>query len=151
MVTWYGKMQIPSAARNPLDSIRRSDILCAMISVDFVRSTLMHFMKQGMSPLEAVNQFSKADLNEALNREIKDGGTTLLDIVANAGREERNDNDMNKAIELWLNGWTSSSPTNRDDVMSWYWRSPPKGKRKIGRQYLSTDQAFNALCKTLKK
>lgn len=58
-------------------------------------------------------------------------------------RAEQNDRDFGKAIELWLAGWTSEPLRDGLAIMSWYWRRPPKGNRKRGRLFLSTDQAHN--------
>ena len=54
---------------------------------------------------------------------------------------------MAKADDLFAAGWspvwnqTGAAP----DLMSWYWRRPPVGRRKHGRLFKSTDQAWNAL------
>jgi len=38
---------------------------------------------------------------------------------------------------------------NFSEPWQWYWRAPAKGGRKRGRRYLSTSQAFNAMCRQL--
>jgi len=62
-------------------------------------------------------------------------------------REERRDEELGQAIELWLAGWKSEPVRQGSEIMSWYWRRPPKGKRKKGKLFLSTQQAINALHK----
>lgn len=62
-------------------------------------------------------------------------------------REEREDGYLDKAIELWMAGWTSHSVGKNDEIMSWYWRRKPKAGRKKGKLFLSTDQALRALRK----
>lgn len=90
------------------------------------------------------------DERQRLQREIfgEDGKTfnkQALDRYANALRAEQRDKDFNKAIELWLAGWTSEPIRDGLEIMSWYWRRPPIGKRKFGRLFLSTDQALKHL------
>lgn len=60
-------------------------------------------------------------------------------------RAEQEDRDFEKAIELWMAGWISEPIREGLQIMSWYWRRPPRGKRKRGRLFLSTDQALNHL------
>lgn len=73
--------------------------------------------------------------HEALNR---------LSAHYQANQEDR---DFEKAIELWMAGWTSEPIRPGLRIMSWYWRRPPIGKRPKGRLFLSTDQALNHLRK----
>ena len=68
----------------------------------------------------------------------------MLQIYANKFRQQANEEDFIKAMDLWAAGWTSKEPSAKCDVMSWFWRRPPIGKRKLGRQYKSTEQAWNA-------
>ena len=110
-----------------------------------------------------MREFERQKLHSALSIEAlgQDEGRSLLDLLAIAGREECDESEMEKAIELWLAGWTSelpehyntpeaqerakNDPWSRCAVMSWYWRAPSKRKGKPGRRYLSTNQAFNAM------
>jgi hypothetical protein len=56
--------------------------------------------------------------------------------------------DKAQAWALIRAGWRFEFPASSDpDVMSWYWRSPPKRKGSKGRFYASTNQAYNALMK----
>lgn len=112
-------------------------------------------IRQGLTPLEALKTFDSEELSEALCQEsntatpgyLKDK-SSLLSYISRAGREERNEHDMGKAIELWLSGWTSETPhSTQTDVMSWYWRRQPKVKGNLGRKYQSTNQAYIALLK----
>lgn len=43
--------------------------------------------------------------------------------------------------------WTFEIPSEDADPMSFFWRAPPKGKRELGRQYRSTNQAYSAMMK----
>jgi hypothetical protein len=53
---------------------------------------------------------------------------------------------MIQANALMTAGWMFELPSlNDSEPWQWYWRSPPKGKRTVGRKYLSTNQAYNAL------
>lgn len=70
-----------------------------------------------------------------------------LRLLAEEGLRERRDHDFEKAIELWMAGWTSHPVRKKSEIMAWYWRRPPIPPRKKGRLYLSTDQALNALRK----
>lgn len=67
--------------------------------------------------------------------------------LANDWREEARDKDFGKAIELWMAEWTSYPQSPKHEIMSWYWRRPPRPGRKKGRLYLSTDQAYRAMRK----
>ena len=95
---------------------------------------------------------------ELMTRIFAEDGTIdreMLDIAAREGHKQRNDADMEKALELSAAGWTPElepqhTPhpfTGCVDVMSWYWRRPPRRKGSKGRRYLSTNQAWNALKK----
>ena len=55
--------------------------------------------------------------------------------------------DSKQVYALLAAKWTFEIPSVNSDPMSWYWRSPPKGKRELGRKYLSTNQAWNAMRK----
>jgi hypothetical protein len=77
----------------------------------------------------------------------------MLDLCARHSHQQSNQAEMEKALALSAAGWTAEitphhTPhpfTGSVDVMSWYWRSPPKGRSKKGRRYLSTNQAHTAL------
>lgn len=105
---------------------------------------------KGASVSEAIAGFDKESLRSAMF----DGGPMteeqrkLLDLCAEAVREDLNDKDLGQAIELWMAGWTHEPVTPTSQIMSWYWRAPAKGKRAKGRRYLSTQQALNALHRT---
>jgi hypothetical protein len=62
-------------------------------------------------------------------------------------REEAREKDLGKAIELWMAEWRSYPQADKAEIMSWYWRRPPKPGRKKGRLFTSTDQAYRALRK----
>ncbi len=123
-----------------------------MSLADTYRDAFLALLKQGKSHLEAFEEFELRDFNLAMLDELKhgrrEGMPSLLELAAIANREQMNSNDMDKAIELWLAGWVSLTPHKcQQNIMSWYWRRPPIRKRKMGRLFLSTDQAFNALKK----
>lgn len=54
------------------------------------------------------------------------------------------------AMALITAGWVFEMSDYCDDMMSWYWRSPPKRKGSQGRLYRSTDQAYNRLMRDAK-
>lgn len=64
--------------------------------------------------------------------------------------EEMNERDFKQAATLWKAGWKAESHHEGEDIMSYYWRRPPKRKGKKGRLFLSTNQAHNALKKEAK-
>ena len=68
-----------------------------------------------------------------------------FDIFVAKCQEEHRDEYLGKAIELWMAGWKSEPLREHLEVMSWYWRRPPRPGRKKGRLFLSTDQALRAL------
>ena len=128
---------------------------------DLIRDTFLNLVKGGMTYLEAYRQFDREQWNKAMTEEImngdcirdpdtfrcitQDGKCSLLDLGAKAQLEQCDENAMEQAIELWLNGWTSHPVTKTSMVMSWYWRRPAKPPRKVGRLFLSTNQAWMAL------
>ena len=61
---------------------------------------------------------------------------------------ERTRADSEQVYALLASKWTFEIPHEYCEPMSFSWRSPPKGKRSIGRKYLSTNQAFNAMRRT---
>ncbi len=119
------------------------------LSVDFYLKLIQSFKAKGLTDGEILQEFNRDDFNKTLRESIEEGEDRLLDFAANAGRDNRNIEDLNKAIELWTAGWKSEIPKEFKnlDVMSWYWRRPPIGNRKTGKLFLSTDQAYSALKK----
>lgn len=79
----------------------------------------------------------------------------MLDIAARESHRMRNDAQMEKALELTSAGWVpflheGHSPhpfTGQVDVMSWFWRRPPRRPNSKGMVFRSTDQAFNHMLK----
>lgn len=113
---------------------------------DTYAAIIRRLVEQGATPLEALRSFDRSLLDAAMLNELEEGGRVLLDLVAAATREEMNERDMDQAIDLWLSGWKSETPSSTQvDVMSWYWRSPAKTGRAKGRLYRSTNQAWRAL------
>lgn len=115
-----------------------------------------------MTHLEALREFDTEQWHAAIRQEcdsgsirtnpktheweVEDGKPSLIQLAGKALREQMNETDMEQAIVLWMAGWKSETPSKTQvDVMSWYWRRPPIGKRTVGRLFLSTNQAFNAL------
>lgn len=94
-----------------------------------------------MTHLEAYREFDETKLIAAMHSDLPN--RELLDLIVKANREETNLRDLDDAIELWLAGWTSDAGKPPRDVFSWYWRAPPKGKRPLGRKFLSSQQAVN--------
>lgn len=60
-------------------------------------------------------------------------------------KQELNEHDFWLAAALWKAGWSAEPLREGMDIMSYYWRRPPKRKGKKGRLFLSTNQAHNAL------
>jgi hypothetical protein len=135
-----------------------------MIPIDTYRDAFREMLKRGMTPLEALGEFDEAEFNAAVKAEIESktlrlnrktfrleapgGLPSLLEFAGRAAREKMNERDMGDAIELWMAGWTSETPyKSQSDVMSWYWRRPPRRKGKPGRFFWSTQQAYNAMKK----
>lgn len=120
-------------------------------------------LSQGMTPLEAMEEFDKEEWNVAMVAEMEsgilcqhpktfelmteDGKLSLLQLSCRASRDKMNDQDIGKALELWMAGWTSHPVRPDSDVFQWQWRASPKRAGKPGRKYLSTEQAFRALKK----
>jgi hypothetical protein len=71
----------------------------------------------------------------------------MFDIFVAKMKEEHRDQYFGIAIELWMAGWKSEPLREHMDVMSWYWRRPPRPGRKKGRLFLSTDQAYRQMRK----
>lgn len=77
-------------------------------------------------------------------------GTVDKEALKKAGDQlwaELDDRYLGLAIELWISGWTCEPVTSTSQIMSWYWRRPPKPGRTKGRLFHSTDQAYNQLLK----
>jgi hypothetical protein len=142
--------------------------------IDTYRDSFLRFMADGMSYSEALEQFDQdefanAAFVEMYSREARIDLLThefvtndsrklpaLFQLLTRAQFEKRNSvdgRDYQQALELWQAGWTSESKTNppkpgfwhQAQVMSWYWRRPPRRPGKPGRRYLSTNQAWTAL------
>ncbi len=69
----------------------------------------------------------------------------VLDFLAEKQRAKAYRKDAEQVYALLAVGWTFEIPSVWSDPLSFYWRAPPKGKRALGRRYLSTNQAFNAM------
>ena len=129
---------------------------------DVYKDAFKRFLADGMTHLEAMNQFDSKLFTEALLSEIESGYNkedSLLDLLAIASRMESDLKDFEEqALPLYAAGWTSELPNPEYEdksciwstcaVMSLYWRAPSKRLGKPGRKYLSTNQAFNAMKKT---
>jgi len=130
---------------------------------DLIRDTFLKFVADGMSNMEALEQFDPEQFRLAMNAEImsgeardRDDEKSLLDLASRAGFEKRNQKDFDdQVVPLMMAGWIYEVPdsykTNSRDFwrqvqwMSMYWRAPSKRPGKPGRKYLSTQQAFNAM------
>lgn len=112
-----------------------------------VHEMLSMLINQGMTPLEAVRQFGEESIKQAVRDELADapGFGPLFEVCVKANQQKSDEKEMEKAVELWMAGWTSEKTPTMYAVMQWYWRSPPKGKGKLGRFYWSTNQAWMAL------
>lgn len=126
---------------------------CAVNPIETYRTTFLLLLKQGKTPLEALQEFGLDQFHAAMLEEVDMRGSaawedaqSLLNLASQARREEMNEVDMAQAIDLWLAGWTSETPSSTQvDVMSWYWRRPSRRERRPGRRYASTNQAWKAL------
>lgn len=141
---------------------------------DALRDTFLWFVAGGMTHEEALAEFDEDEFAKAswaeffgglvrvvpATESIEKAGDwitndsrklpALFDLLTTARMERRNGvhgADYQQALELWQAGWTSEAVRPNSRVMSWYWRAPAKGKRKQGRRYLSTNQAWIALQK----
>ena len=75
----------------------------------------------------------------------------VLAVLADRGRVESWRRDSEQVYSLLAAKWTFEIPSEDSGPHSFYWRSPPKGKRELGRKYLSTNQAWNAMMKAAGK
>lgn len=125
-----------------------------MTPIDTIRDSFKIFLANGDSPLEAFQRFDREEFYRAAMEELSIRGHAAwmdADSLASLGllaqQEEWNAKDMDQAIPLWAAGWTSQAPNlgQIERVMAWYWRAPVKGNRKLGRRYMSTNQAFMAM------
>ena len=119
--------------------------------------TFHRLLREGMSHGEAMECFSDEDRNSALSDLRIEDSRKALDLMALGGMQQRDRKTFNaQCIPLMLAGWTSEipNPTNSKDpwmqcqAMSLYWRAPSKCHGKLGRKYLSTQQAYNAMMKS---
>lgn len=69
----------------------------------------------------------------------------ILSALANRGMLEARERDLVQVRALLAAGWKYELPDGDPEPMSWYWRAPPKRPGKLGRKYLSTNQAYNAM------
>jgi len=91
-----------------------------------------------MTPDELESLKKRAFANDKLDHQA-------FDELVRRYREEAHEKDFEQAIELWMAGWTSEPLRHGLEVMSWYWRRPPIGKRSRGKLFYSTNQAFMSL------
>ncbi len=117
---------------------------------EFAVDLFHDLLAKGHSHAEVESMFTKDQIHDVICSE----GDVInqlefLRLCGTAGLERRNEEDMDKATELWLAGWISETPyeSQKYAVMSWYWRRPPKTKNRPGRRFLSTQQAYNAMKK----
>ena len=114
--------------------------------IDTYITALRKFLADGMSPMEAMDQFDSKEWDALMMQEMRERNTRImLDLAVTASQEQSNQGSLTQAYDLWGAGWTSENPGGwPSQPMSWYWRRPPVGKRALGRRYLSTNQAWNA-------
>lgn len=72
-------------------------------------------------------------------------GRDLFARFREQGEHESRKADRKQANDLIRAGWRFFPQGEDDEVMSWYWRSPPKRKGSDGRLYRSTNQAWMAM------
>lgn len=139
---------------------------------DTLRDTFLRLLADGMTHEEALMAFDEEEFWQAAMAEFFSGAVrvvpaleniekvgdwitnderklpALFDLLTTARMEHRNSvngDDYKQAMDLWQSGWTSESQRPDSQVMSWYWRAPPKRPGKPGRKFLSTNQAWNAM------
>ena len=117
--------------------------------IDTYITAFRKFTAEGMTPMEAFAEFDADEWHRLMIDEVNERGTSvMLKLGSSAIQEEYNQGSLTQAYDLWGAGWTSENPgSGPSQPMSWYWRKPPTGKKKLGRRYLSTNQAWNALQK----
>ena len=137
-------------------------------SADFYRDAFLDLLAKGFTHFEALETFDRDEWNEAMTAEIMSGDCkqfdrsllhyitasgkpSLLDLAGKAVMESCDREALEQAHELWMAGWTSEPVTPKSQVMSWYWRRPPRRAGKPGRKYLSTNQAWMALKREAEK
>ena len=72
-------------------------------------------------------------------------GKRLFDAVGREIKREAEKRDKAQAWDLIHAGWRFEVPGDTSDVMSWYWRSPPRRKGSGGKLHRSTNQAWRAM------
>lgn len=143
--------------------------------IDTLRDSFLRLVAEGMSHHEAMLCFDEEEWRKAMWEELETLSAVrdatgnlvtnderrlpaLLELSSMASFEARSaigSHDMDQAMELWAAGWTSEVPNpehhgkhgfwSHTQVMSFYWRRPPRRPGKPGRRYLSTNQAWMAL------
>lgn len=142
------------------------------------RAAFLRFVANGMTHAEALAEFDIDKWNAAMWEELEvvgrhydtgrhewvnnDGTASLLDLAALAHLQERNSldsRDGQQMLDLYQAGWTSEVPDSgkhnsqdpwrQQQIMSLYWRRPPRRAGKPGRKYLSTNQAWQAMHREL--
>lgn len=68
-----------------------------------------------------------------------------LDVLGKAQMLQCSEDAMPQVDALIAAGWLFEPVNENSEPWQWYWRAPKKGKRKKGRRYLSTNQAYMAL------
>ncbi|MEM6911068.1 MAG: hypothetical protein AAF555_05740 [Verrucomicrobiota bacterium] len=123
------------------------------MDTDFLLDLLRAFQGQGMTHAEALEQVEEDDWRSALQEALEEDGmdAPLCQFCRRAFAEQSEMAALEQAMDLWGAGWTSEDPMpTQNEVWQWYWRRPPRGKRKKGKRFLSTNQAWNALQRELK-
>lgn len=141
--------------------------------IDTYRDTFLSFLAKGMNYDEALQQFDEDAFRDAAFAEMESGEAVqqfpigehvtnderrlpaLFQLLIRAQFERRNNvdsPDYQQALALWQAGWKSEVANPPSDgfwgqtqIMSLYWRRPPRRKNSKGQLYLSTNQAHNAL------
>ncbi len=138
---------------------------------DTMRDSFLRFMAEGASYREALELFDLAEFRAAAMAELDGdlvrrvspmedilragdfvtndsrGLPALLELLVHA-QIEQGQQPCAQCLDLWAAGWTSEVPNPKYgpcQSMSLYWRAPSKRPGKLGRRYLSTNQAWNAL------
>ena len=120
------------------------------MTADLALDLVNKFLSKDMSLTEAFNQIGEDALYLAVNDAIDLEGVNhpFFKLRCEAGSEESHESGLDQCYELWMNGWKTETTETlyiKLASWSWSWRRPPKGNRKVGKLFPSTNQAYQAM------
>ncbi len=133
------------------------------MNADLILLCIGGHLANGMDMREAILEVGEEEVQAATFQGegiATNSRKRLLECLAVKGRMDRDDNDMEQALELTEAGWIveeseylmRTKPKNiweKPAVMSWKWRRPSLSSGKPGRLFLSTNQAWRAMKREL--